>query len=229
MNIVACSLSKKTDPCQTKILKTFKELNKHSDIKIELKLKHNNTKVGLSQYYNECIDTYANVCDYMIFVHDDVEFINMDLAYQIEKGMEKFDVLGVAGCISPQIKNQNLWHLMADRKNLRGFAGHTWEGTGNELLLTVFGPSPSRVAIIDGVFIAINSKRVLETNTRFDEKFMFHHYDMDFSMSCNMNKLKIGTWPILLDHSSPGLREFTKDWNESNEYFKNKWTKKLQN
>ncbi len=227
MNIVACSLSRSTDPCQTKIFKNFKEINKIS--KIELKLKHNNSKVGLSEYYNECIEKYAQDYDYMVFVHDDVEIINMDLAYQIEKGMKVYDILGVAGCVNPQIKDLNLWHLMSDRQNLRGFAGHSCNETRNEFHITTFGTSPSRVAIIDGVFMAVNCKKILQKNVRFDINFMFHHYDMDFSLQCNLSKLKIGTWPILLDHSSPGLREFTDDWKRSNEYFKNKWKKILKN
>lgn len=228
MNIVACSISKHPDPCQTKIFKSLKKIKEHSNTKIELKIRGNNTKIGLSQYYNECLDAYGKMCDYMILVHDDVEFVNMDIAYQIEEGMKKYDVLGVAGCLNPQIKDINLWHTMADRRYLKGFAGHTWEGSNNELLLTVFGPSPSRVAIIDGVFMAINTKKVIESNTRFDENLMFHHYDMDFCNTCNMNKLKIGVWPIMVDHSSPGLREFSDDWKKSNEYFKNKWKKILQ-
>jgi hypothetical protein len=227
MSIVACSLSRNPDPCQTKIFKNFKEINKFS--KIELKLKHNNTKMGLGGYYNECIEKYAESYDYMVFVHDDVNIINMDLEYQIEKGMEKYDVLGIAGCANPQIKDINLWHLMSDRSNLRGFAGHSCAETNNEFHITTFGASPSRVAIIDGVFMAVNCKKVLKSNTRFDINFMFHHYDMDFSLQCNLNKLKIGTWPILIDHSSPGLREFTDAWKKSNEYFKNKWKKILKN
>lgn len=229
MKIIICSLSRNADPCQTKIFKSIKKINKYSEQKIDLKLLHNNTKLGMPQYYNECLDNYGKICDYMIFVHDDVDFVNMDLTYQIEEGMQKYDILGVAGCINPQIKDMNLWHLMSDRNNLRGFAAHSWEKTNDQMLLTVFGPSPARVAIIDGVFIAINCKKVLNTKTRFDENFMFHHYDMDFSNTCNMNKLKIGVWPIMIDHSSPGLREFHDSWKKSNEFFKNKWTKILQN
>ena len=228
MNIVACSISKNTDPCQTKIFKSIKKINKNSTEKIDLKLKHNNTKMGLSEYYNYCLDSFGSMCDYMIFVHDDVDFINMDLAYQIQEGMKHYDVLGVAGCANPQIKDINLWHLMADKTYLRGFAGHNCSETGNKFYLTVFGYSPSRVAIIDGVCMIVNTKKILETKTRFDENLMFHHYDMDFSLSCNKNNLKIGTWPILIDHSSPGLRSFTDSWNESNNYFKNKWNKILQ-
>jgi hypothetical protein len=228
MNIVACSISRSADPCQTKIFKNLQKINKHSENKIDLKLKHNNTKTGLCEFYNKCIDEHAKICDYMILVHDDVEFINMDLAYQIEQGMQKYDILGVAGCIDPTIKDDNLWHLMTDRSKLRGFAGHPCSNDPEEFYVTVFGPSPNRVAMIDGVVMVLNCKKILESNTRFDENYMFHHYDLDFSIQCNINKLKIGTWPILINHSSPGLKERHKGWSDSNEYFKNKWKKILQ-
>jgi GT2 family glycosyltransferase len=227
MKIMLCSLSQKPDPCQTKIFKSIKKINSSFfSEKIELNLKHNNTKMGLSEYYNQCLDEYSNMYDYIILCHDDVEFINIDLAFQVSKALEVYDVIGVAGSINPQIKDKNLWHLMSDRKDLRGLAGHSWEQTNNEMVVTSFGPTPSRVAIIDGVFMAINAKKISKTKTRFDEKFMFHHYDIDFSLQCNRDRLKIGVWPILLDHSSPGLREFNKNWEESNLYFKNKWKNK---
>lgn len=228
MSIVACSISRSSDPCQTKIFKNFQEINKSFLEKIELKLELGNTVKGLSEYYNNCIDNYAGNCEYIVFVHDDVEFINMDLAHQIRKGMENFDVLGVAGCRNPQIKDMNLWHLMASKHELCGFAGHNCSETGNELYVTSFGPTPSRVAFIDGVVMIVNTEKILKTKTRFDENFRFHHYDLDFSISCNLNKLKIGVWPILINHSSPGLREVTEDWKNSNDYFRKKWIKKLQ-
>jgi GT2 family glycosyltransferase len=228
MSIVACSITRSSDSCQTKIFQNLKNINDNFSEKIELKLKTDNTTKGLSEYYNNCIDNYAKNCEYLIFVHDDVEFINMDLAYQIRQGMEKYDVLGVAGCRNPQIKEANLWHLMAAKHELCGFAGHNCSETGNELYVTSFGPSPSRVAFIDGVVMIVKSEKILKTKTRFDERFRFHHYDLDFSISCNLNKLKIGVWPILINHSSPGLREVTEEWKQSNEYFKQKWIKKLQ-
>jgi hypothetical protein len=228
VSIVACSITRSSEPCQTKIFENFKKINLSDNEKIELNLELGNVEIGLSEYYNKCIDKYAKNCEYLIFVHDDVEFINMDLAYQIREGMKRFDVLGVAGCRNPQIKEANLWHLMSTKHELCGFAGHTCSETGNELYITSFGPTPCRVAMIDGVFMAIKCEKILKTKTRFDETFRFHHYDLDFSLSCNLNKVRIGTYPILINHSSPGLREVTEDWKQSNNYFREKWIKKLQ-
>ena len=129
MKIVACSITREHDPCQTKIFKSFEKINQyHPSKKIELKLKCGNSTMGLSEYYNNCIDNYGKSCDYMIFVHDDVDFINMDLHYQIEKSMELYDIIGVAGCANPTIGDVNLWHLMSQKQDLKGFAGHTCKG-----------------------------------------------------------------------------------------------------
>lgn len=230
MNIVACSITRSKDGCQTKISQNIKKINSYNEKnKINLKIECSNTKKGLPEYYNSCIDKYGELCDYILLVHDDVEFLNMDLHYQICESMKKYDIVGIAGCVNPKITDMNLWHLMAQKNDLKGFAGHSCEETGNEFHVTSFGASPSRVAMIDGVVMILNSKKVLEKKVRFDENFKFHHYDLDFSNTCNLNKLKIGVYPILINHSSPGLREFSNDWKTSNEFFKQKWTKILKN
>jgi GT2 family glycosyltransferase len=185
--------------------------------------------IGLSQFYNECIDRYSNddKIKHLIFCHDDVQIINSDFAEQVKKGLQTYDVLGVAGCINPKIIEKNLWHWMAgDKQNWRGIAGHPYEANKDSFYVTSFGPTPSRVAVIDGVFMAINLKKIVDAGVRFDEQFKFHHYDIDFSLQCNKNSLKIGVWPILINHKSPGLKDFDESWNSSNEKFINKWKNK---
>ena len=218
MSLIVCSISKKSK--EDTIL--WKSLQKIGDI--DINIESNNTKKGLSQYYNECIIKYKDY-DYIVFTHDDVDIINSDLTYQVSTGLEQFDVFGVAGCVNPKIIDRNLWHWMAqDIKNCRGIAGHPADQ--NNFYVTSFGPTPSRVAIIDGVFIAINLKNLLKTNTKFDESFTFHHYDIDFSLTCNQNKLRLGVWPILINHQSPGLKDFNSMWNDSNAKFISKWKNK---
>jgi glycosyltransferase involved in cell wall biosynthesis len=187
---------------------------------------NNRNSKGLSQFYNECIEKYKST-DYIVFCHDDVDIVNDDVENQIYKGMQEFDILGVAGCVNPKIIEKNLWHWMAQEKNnLFGIAGHPIDlNSKRTFYVTSFGPTPSRVAIIDGVFMAIKTQKIVETGTKFDEQFMFHHYDIDFSLTGNKNKLKIGVWPILINHMSPGLREFSQEWSDSNKKFINKWKK----
>ena len=187
---------------------------------------NNKGNKGLSQFYNECIDRFSQY-DYIIFVHDDVQIINQDLYYQVEMGLGKYDVIGVAGCLNPKIKEKNLWHWMCEEKShYRGIAGHPYDpGIKDSFYVTSFGPTPARVVLLDGVFLAIKTKKIIDSKVRFDEQFKFHHYDIDFSLQCNENKIKLGVWPILINHQSPGLKEFHKDWEESNSKFITKWKK----
>lgn len=219
MNLVVCSITQKNDVIDTVL---WRSLQKMGDI--EAKISLGNTEKGLCEYYNECIDLYMHK-DAIVFVHDDVDIINKDLVYQVQQGLSRYDVIGVAGCINPKIIDRNLWHWMAgDVSNCRGIAGHPT--SIDSFHVTSFGPTPSRVAIIDGVLMAINVHNIIESGARFDEQFMFHHYDIDFSLTCNKKGLRIGVWPILINHQSPGLKEFDDKWNISNQKFITKWKNK---
>lgn len=216
MNFTVCSLTK--GKVQDAIL-----YNSIKNLNIDYDIEHKNTTKGIGTFLNEKIEEYGGKKDALIFIHDDVEIVSTDLEYQLAEAFKKFDIVGVAGCINPKILDKNLWHWMAQTKeNLRGMAGHPC-GLPESFFITSFGPTPSRVAIIDGVFMAFKLDKILETNTRFDEQFKFHHYDIDFSLTCNKNNLKIGVWPILLNHQSPGLKEFDSNFNSSNQKFINKW------
>ena len=218
MDSIICSITKKKDARDTIL---FKSLQK---IKIEFYIETNNTTKGLSKFYNECMELYSHK-DAIIFIHDDVDIINCDLDYQLTEAFKQYDVVGVAGCVNPKIIEKNLWHWMAsDIKNCRGIAGHPYDE--KSFHVTAFGPTPSRVAIVDGVFIAINPKKINGSGTKFDEQFTFHHYDIDFSLTCNRNGHKIGVYPILINHQSPGLKDFNQTWNDSNQKFITKWKNK---
>lgn len=219
MNSVICSITKKDNAKDTILYKSLQK------IKTEFFIETNNTTKGLGKFYNECIEQYSYK-DTIIFVHDDVDIINTDLEYQVEEAFKTYDVVGVAGCVNPKILDKNLWHWMGQTKeNLRGIAGHPISSESN-FFVTSFGATPSRVAIIDGVLMAVKVPKLIRTKSYFDEQFMFHHYDIDFSLTCNANKLKIGVWPILINHQSPGLKEFDNAFESSNSKFINKWKNK---
>lgn len=196
---------------------------------IDLHIKYNNTSIGLSQFYNEIIESYNGESDIVIFCHHDVSLSYCNLYYQLYEAIKYFDVIGVAGGLNPQIIEKNLWHWMVQKEHYRGFAAHPASNNG-ELYITSFGITPSRVAVLDGVFLALNIKKIQKNkNVRFDENFLWHHYDIDFSLTCNENKIKLGVWPILVNHISPGLRDINqKEWNRSNDYFRKKWLSKLK-
>jgi hypothetical protein len=222
MDTVLCSITRDEDPNNTVLGKSVEKIG---DVYFSMETGNSGSNLkGLGQYYNECLEKFSDY-NYIVFCHDDVDLVLSDLSYQVQAAMEHFDVAGVAGCVNPKIIEKNLWHWMAqDMKNCRGFAGHSVNEQG-AFQVTSFGPTPARVTLLDGVFLAVNVKKLRETKTNFDNQFLFHHYDIDFSLTCNKNKLKLGVWPFLINHRSPGLRDFDQNWVQSNEKFINKWKK----
>ena len=62
--------------------------------------------------------------------------------------------------------------------------------------------------MLDGLFLAVDLKRALETGWRFNENYDFHHYDLSSCLDANKRQMKLGTYPIYVTHSSPGLRDY---------------------
>ena len=70
--------------------------------------------------------------------------------------------------------------------------------------VTVYGPTPMPCLLLDGLFLAVRTQAVKEAGLRFDERFRFHCYDLDFCRSALQRGLRIGTWPIAVTHDSGG-------------------------
>jgi len=181
--------------------------------------------VGLCEYYNKIIDNPSNLdYKYIILCHHDISLRYANLSTCLEDGLSQYDIIGIAGGINPVVKDKNLWHWMMEREDYRGIAAHN-TGKGN-MFMTSFGSFPDRVAVLDGVFLAFEIDKIQKSKARFDENFKWHHYDIDFSLTCNKNKLKLGVWPVFVYHESPGLKDINDiEWNRSNEYFRKKWLK----
>ena len=181
-------------------------------------------KRSLNTCDNEGIATcLKNDIDIAVFVHDDVIFNCSDLGHRIQKYANMFDVTGLAGNTTLNIKEPVLWHLMSSRENLRGCVAH---GNDQKYMYTSYGPIPERVLMIDGVFMIVNLKK-LPLNVRFDEDnpSRFHFYDLIFSMDCSLNKVKIGVGDVPIIHASPGLRDMHEEWKQGQAYFLNKYQK----
>ena len=188
--------------------------------------KENNTD-SLPKVYNKAIDfAIEEKFDALVLCHDDV-IIESDLTYRLPSIMQKFDVLGVAGTTECKLQEPALWHIMGGgfgSGKLHGAVAHGDEKTKS---MTYFGPYPKRVLLLDGVFLCI--KREVFTKVRFDESNPagFHFYDLDYSLSCHKEKFKLGVSDILITHASPGLKEFTTEFNEGQKWFLEKWKGKL--
>jgi len=203
--IVSCTQKSKQE--DTLLYKSLLKLEQLGNTRFLDKLFINtNNKLGLSKVYNKFLYEHPEF-DHVIFVHDDVSIEDNLILEKLQKEHRYYDIIGVAGGLNPKIQAPALWHLMCGGfgPNLRGFAGH-YLPDNERTMITNFGPSPDRVAIIDGVLISVLVKRISEVGWKFNENYTFHHYDISSSLDANKLGLKIGVAPILINHMSPGLR-----------------------
>lgn len=198
--VVTCS---KDDGKSSQLLSSLNSIKDD----VSLIVTPNNTK-GLSEIYNRQL-TSDNLIkhDIVLFVHDDVYIDDMKLKGKLYTAIEdlQYDIVGLAGASSIKIKEPCLWHLMSDRTMWSGSVSHPVDD--KRIAVTCFGPWPERCLILDGLFLAVNLRRALETGWKFNEEFTFHHYDLSSCLDANSKKLKLGTYPINVTHNSPGLND----------------------
>ena len=202
--VVSCTKQKKAN---TKLYKSIRDFSS-----VEMKyIFHEDNRTGLPEMYNKHITPKtAKKHDIVVFAHDDIYIDDYKIRGKLYNAMQQFDIIGLAGCVRPKIKKPVLWHLMADKKDWRGYVFHSFSDAEDShgLLCSSFGFTPARVAIIDGLFIAVNIKAALKADWRFNENFEFHHYDISSCLDANQKHLKIGTAPIHVIHDSPGLLNY---------------------
>lgn len=211
--------TQKTDIIDTDIFKSIRKLPVNMTWAVE-------NKTSLTKLYNEqIVKARADNIEYLICVHDDVSINCGDLFQRIKTFGEMYTVFGLAGTVSVTIKEPVLWHLISDRKSIRGCVAH---GNTNEYTYTSFGSLPSKVVMIDGVFICINIKKLPEY-VKFDENCpaRFHFYDLMFSLDCSINKVPVGVGDVPIIHQSPGLKNMSDEWKQGQAYFLNKYNKFL--
>lgn len=219
--IVSASKGKKVDT------QLYNSLT-HTDLcnkKWDLKMYEDNT-TSLPELYNNHLNKQTlKKHDIVLFVHDDV-FIDdvacfKKLGYAMrEEGGYGFDIVGLAGGRDITIKKPALWHVMSGQQF--GAVVHPVDNLPDSarVRVTDFGPSPERCLILDGLFLAVNLKRVIETGWKFNEAFTFHHYDIASCLDANMKNLKLGTYPIWVVHRSPGLKDYwDKTFQDSQDKF----------
>jgi len=168
-------------------------------------------KDGLPHVYNKFI-TPEYKGKKVIFVHDDVLIEDLFWEEKLDMAFEKYDIVGLAGSKKCDLSKTPAWHLMSDRQDFVGEVGHS---QNKVVWTTVFGKSDSRALVMDGLFLAINVERVLQTPLKFDENFDFHHYDITFCLNANALKLKMGVTPIRVVHFGLGDSMNTEDWQNS--------------
>lgn len=180
-------------------------------------------RAGLPDVYNARISP-QNAAEILIFIHDDVWIDDYFLTDRVISGLRAFDVIGVAGN-RKRAPGQRAWHHVGasvqpqDRASLSGAVAHGRNPFGR---ITSFGPVPAECELLDGVFLAARLQTLLDRSLRFDARFDFHFYDLDFCRSARRAGLRLGTWPICLTHQSGGAFESTV-WLGAYDKYVKKW------
>lgn len=177
---------------------------------------------GLPLVYNEMLDRTPDD-GVVVFIHDDVWLDDYYLIQRIMDGLEQFDVIGLAGN-RRRAARQPAWHLKAnfewdDLENLSGVVSHGPLPGGK---VQWFGTVPAECELLDGVLLAARKASLVRHNIRFDPRFDFHFYDMDFCRSARRSGLRLGTWPICTTHQSGGIFG-SPQWRSSLERYLEKW------
>jgi hypothetical protein len=187
-----------------------------------------NNKEGLAVVYNRAIAKYAKFDKILVFCHDDVEINENEwrFANKVNTGISLYNVVGLAGTNKITLKKPVLWHIHGNETR-RGFVTHCNDG---KYSASAYGISPDAVVVIDGLFMAVDCDKVVNSKVKFDEEnTSFHFYDIDFCLTAYQNGLSVGVYPIHVTHHSIGEWRNNKDWEVSQEKFLQKWTSKKGN
>lgn len=201
-----------------------KSLSLYRPPAVELRLFPGNT-LGLSAVYNTAIEESAGEQEILLFVHDDLHLCDFHWAGRLREGLAAFDIVGLAGN-RRRVPGQPGWGMTDEkltaeqRGNLSGIVAHG-KGFPAETV-NVFGPPGQRVALLDGLFLAVRSRTLQSKSLRFDERFDFHFYDLDFCREAEQAGLAMGTWPIAVVHESRG-GYVSDSWRQGYERYLEKW------
>lgn len=200
-------------------------LGEHSPVALRLAA---GNRRPLAEHYNAAIEAAAPE-DVLVFVHDDVHVDDWLLAQRVDEALQRYDVVGVAGNRRVQAR-QVAWYLQPGAHGSSepgpwdtGFLSGAIRHAGATGRLSVYGPSPQAVRLLDGVFIAARAGRLRDSGVRFDPALGFHFYDLDFCLSAHRAGLSLGTWPIALTHASGGGSIQSPAWRDARRLYLDKW------
>lgn len=216
--IVSCTRKLKEEAHTLPIYRSWKDGLNTPNYKLDIVWDNED---GMPVVYNRKLQEYKDTnVEFMVCVHDDVYIDDLKLYEKLKQANGLgYNLVGLAGGLNPRLSDPALWHIMVDRNQQRGEVAHP-AGNNNQTMTTSFGPTPSRVAIMDGLFIAVHIPSVSKTDWKFNENYTFHHYDISSCIDANRKALKLGVYPIHVIHSSPGLLSIhNKMWANSNEKF----------
>ena len=191
---------------------------------IQVRVFESNT-AGLPTVYNQAIEEARTQPALLVFCHDDLHLCDFFWADRLREGIQRYNIVGLAGNLR-RVPRQPGWAFIDEkltwdaRENLSGVVGH---GDGfPSSNISVFGPSGQAVKLLDGLLLACESQLLIDKGLRFDERFNFHFYDLDFCREAEKLGLSMGTWPISVVHQSSGVFG-TPSWRAGYAAYMDKW------
>ena len=180
----------------------------------------NNGEKSLAKVYNEILNQAKN--DIVVLCHDDIIFEDKGWGNTLTKIFKKNDygIIGLAG--STYMPESGMW--WEKPMTMRGIVNHLHEGKKWQSKYSKDYGKISDVALVDGLFIAINKTKIKH---RFDESFEgFHFYDISFTTPNYLDGVKIGvTYDIRVTHLSIGVTP--PAWEENKKLFVEKYKDNL--
>ena len=168
--------------------------------KVEILAYTNSGDQSLSAVYNHALNQAKN--NFVVFLHDDVLFESHHWGHKVIHHLQNSEcgILGVAGTAS--LSTSGVWWeepLKTIGIVKHQHAGKTWTSKYSGDFANRIIPA----VCVDGVFIAVNRSKLLET---FNENLTgFHFYDIDFCINNNLAGVKIGViFNVSLIHKSIG-------------------------
>src|ERR1039457_4932152 len=183
--------------------------------------------IPLPRLFNIAIDDAKADPAILVFIHDDIEMRDFFWPYHLVDGLERFDLVGLAGNMR-RVQNQAMWGgldmMHPDKGYHSGIVAHRYEK--GIVRINCFGTPFRRVQFLDGLFLAAHSDTLHKHNIRFDEQFAFHFYDMDLCRQFELKNLRMGTIGISLVHDThvgSGVGYDDPQWAQTYEKYMKKW------
>ena len=164
-------------------------------------------RAGLPAVYNHAIAEAATSPATLVFLHDDLLIGDFFWSRRILDGLEHFDIVGLAGNtrrvpFQPTWAHVNLDFAWDDRANLSGVVAHG--DVFPPAAVQPYGETGRACKLLDGLLLAAHSTTLAQHGVRFDERYTFHFYDLDFCRQAEAAGLSMGTIPLAVVHQSGG-------------------------
>ncbi|MEI8195556.1 MAG: hypothetical protein WCI73_06580 [Phycisphaerae bacterium] len=175
---------------------------------------------GLPVCYNAYLNQFAGTNRILVLVHDDVAIADVFIREKLDEAVLMFDIVGVVGSgyFDAQARPRDYTWSVWPKEYLSGAVEHELGPGLNGW--AVCGLTPRRCVIMDGLFLAIDLLTI--GRVRFDERFDFHLYDLDFCLQAHQAGRTLGTANVYLHHGSMGDYA-SPGYQQAKQAFRTKW------